>query len=44
MLFDSKSGAAERKMVVIAGLMFIVWLCLVGGIVYAALHFIIKFW
>ena len=44
MFFNSVTGAAERKTRALTGLMFVVWLFIVFGIGYIAIHFITKFW
>lgn len=44
MLFNPTRGAAERRMKALFIGSFIVWLSVVGTIVYVAAHFIAKYW
>lgn len=44
MLFNPNSGAAERRVKALFGLMFVVWLSAVIGIGYVLVHFVTKYW
>lgn len=44
MLFNTNSGAFERRAKAIALLAFVVWLVTISSAIYVAAHFIAKFW